>query len=279
MENENAFTVYIYANEYEYLKWLVQQKQYIETGGDLFGAWQDELSAVVQFVLGPGKKCRRTSSSFFQDTDYLQNVGDYLTSTEGICNIGEWHSHHRLGLAYPSTGDQNTVWRHMPECGRFLVFIANIQSLGNVSAGCFMFDNATREMKQGRMKVLMNCSPIRHAFEQKRQFQSKSENGHDWITFCSSKTTTSLWGRSDPSDALENGEIQCICDEMKLEKRAGCWDVIQRIVCYESYVFSGLCRSCCCAGLSALCYCCRLAIELCFSAVFWFIHRCRKLKF
>ena len=49
MKNERAFTVYIYANEYEHLKWLVQQKQHIETGGDLFGAWQDELGAFLQF--------------------------------------------------------------------------------------------------------------------------------------------------------------------------------------------------------------------------------------
>ena len=274
MENERAFTVYIYANEYEYLKWLVQQKQHIETGGDLFGAWQDDLGAVVQFVLGPGKQCQRSRSSFFQDTDYLQNVGDYLTSTEGICNIGEWHSHHRLGLAYPSPGDQNTVWRHMPECGRFLVFIANIQSIGNVRVGCFMFNNATREMKQGKMKVLMNCSPIRHTFEQDRQFQSKTENGHDWITFCSSKTPT-LWERPNLLDALENGEIQCICYGMTLENRAGCWDIILIRVCHD--VFTGLRRSCCCAGLSALCYCCRLVLRLCFSALFLCINWCREL--
>ena len=54
-------------------------------------------------------------------------TGD-LTSSQGLCNIGEWHSHHRLGLAKPSHGDQNTVWKHLPTIagGRFIVFIANI---------------------------------------------------------------------------------------------------------------------------------------------------------
>ena len=245
------------------MEWLVQQKQHIETGGDLFGVWQNELTAVVQFVLGPGKKCRRTTSSFFQDTGYLQNAGDYLTSNQGICNIGEWHSHHRLGLAYPSTGDQNTVWRHMPECGRFLVFIANIQLRGKVKVGCFIFNNATGAMMQCKMKLLMNCSPIRHSFEQTRIFESETEDGHDWVTFCNSKAPTSLWGRSNAFDALENGETRCVCDDMKLEKRAVYTpysDILSR-ACHG--VFSGLCCCCCCrVGLSILYYCCRYLLRL-----------------
>ena len=53
----------------------------------------------------------------------------YLTSSQGLCNIGEWHSHHTLGLAEPSYGDQQTVWNHISTVagGRFLVFIANIR--------------------------------------------------------------------------------------------------------------------------------------------------------
>jgi hypothetical protein len=60
---------------------------------------------------------------------YVVIFAGYLTSSQGLCNIGEWHSHHTLGLAEPSYGDQQTVWNHISTVagGRFLVFIANIR--------------------------------------------------------------------------------------------------------------------------------------------------------
>ena len=54
MSKSNAFTVYMYEQEKSYLEWLVLQRQNIETGGDLFGLWQNENIVVVQLVLGPG---------------------------------------------------------------------------------------------------------------------------------------------------------------------------------------------------------------------------------
>ena len=67
--------VFMYECELNFLKWLVLQKPNIETGGDLFGLWQDERTAVVQFILGPGEECRRTAISFYQDVNYLKKVG------------------------------------------------------------------------------------------------------------------------------------------------------------------------------------------------------------
>ena len=69
------FTVFIYESEINFLTWLVLQNPINETGGDLFGLWHNERTAVVQFILGPGKKCRRTTTSFHQDVDYLAEVG------------------------------------------------------------------------------------------------------------------------------------------------------------------------------------------------------------
>jgi hypothetical protein len=75
---------------------------------------------------------------FFSKSENLVNIlpyvvffTGYLTSSQGLCNIGEWHSHHTLGLAEPSDGDQQTVWNHIPSVagGRFLVFIANIRGI------------------------------------------------------------------------------------------------------------------------------------------------------
>ena len=72
---------------------------------------------MVQFVLGPGKDCRRTTTSFFQDISYLQDAGSYFTKQHGLCNIGQWHSHHKIPLFEPSAGDHNTVWNNMPTLG------------------------------------------------------------------------------------------------------------------------------------------------------------------
>ena len=74
-EHRGNVSVFIYEPELDFLKWLVLQKCDIETGGDLFGLWQDENTAVVQLILGPGAKCKRTTTSFHQDVDYLADAG------------------------------------------------------------------------------------------------------------------------------------------------------------------------------------------------------------
>ena len=273
MANDNAFTVYIYANEYEYLKWLVLQKQNIETGGDLFGVWQNELSAVVQFVLGPGKDCRRTSTSFHQDVRYLENVGKYLTSNEGICNIGEWHSHHRIGLAQPSGGDQNTVWGNIGTVsgGRFLLFIANIHGINIVNVGCFMFNSATREMTQGKMIVLGNCSPIRHTFAEKAEFKFEAETYQDWEAFYTSKLTVynrciQVWRGSQVVD-LESGIRQCVCDIPEDDFCERCWVCFRGVI---TWVFR-----CLIAMFSACRRCFICTLRACLSGLHYMYSKCR----
>jgi hypothetical protein len=264
MANNNTFTVYIYENEQKYLKWLVLQKQNIETGGDLFGVWQNEQCAVVQFVLGPGKGCRRTTTSFFQDVNYLGNVGRYLTSNEGICNIGEWHSHHRIGLAYPSDGDQNTVWSNMGEIsgGRFLVFIANIENV-KVKIGCFMFNSATRKMTQGKMKTLANCSPIRHTFKQEMQLKLEAEPGQDWDTFYMSKSREvgqrRCGGNQIRDFDQEYGETRCVCE---ITDEIGCCACLKRAV------------SCVCCFFRAIYRCGSCAWTLCLTGLIHLHRKC-----
>lgn len=256
MANDNAFTVHIYANEYEYMKWLVLQKQDIETGGDLFGVWRNELSAVVQFVLGPGIDCRRTSTSFHQDVGYLENVGKYLTSSEGICNIGEWHSHHRIGLAQPSDGDKNTVWSHMGTVsgGRFLVFIANIQGTNSVHVGCFMFNSVTGKMTEGKMNLLANCSPIRHTFSEKAEFRFQAETYQEWESFYMSKlpiyNRCMLVWRGSQVDDLESGIRKCVCDIPESDCCERCWVCFRGVITWVfrclAAMFSACGRCCIC---------------------------------
>ncbi|XP_065838130.1 uncharacterized protein [Oscarella lobularis] len=172
--SSSQFKVVIHSGELAQIRQWVHRHQNIETGGDLFGLWSHENTAVIQFVLGPGKGSGRTNVSFFQNAEYLKNVGSILTERHGLCHIGEWHSHHRLGLAEPSSGDRHTVETNMPQYGwkRFIVFIANIpvdpipNSAANVAGiGCFLFEDHGRRknitMQRGDIELVSDQSPFR----------------------------------------------------------------------------------------------------------------------
>ena len=175
------FNVVIYESDYKQLCAWVLKKTNIETGGDLFGLWADKHTAVIQFVVGPGQNCRRSSVSFYQDINYLEKIGEQMTKSEGVCHIGEWHSHHQLGLARPSGGDENTVWNNMPTYNlkRFVIFIANLEQLRkdsyNVNIGCFLFELESVNGKekqlpvlQGTFKILKNENPLNRKLLRKR---------------------------------------------------------------------------------------------------------------
>ena len=148
MAKPNFFT---YSSEYNNIEQMVLAKPDIETGGDLFGLWVNKSTDVLQLITGPGKNSKRTEHSFFQDVEYLSRTGNRLTQREGLCNMGEWHSHHRLGLPKPSGGDQRTVWENLPKLGlpRFVLLIANITGnakSSKVNIGAFLFDWGARKM-------------------------------------------------------------------------------------------------------------------------------------
>ena len=163
MAKPNFFT---YSSEYNNIEQLVLAKPEIETGGDLFGLWVNESTVVLQLITGPGQNCKRTEHSFFQDVEYLSRTGNRLTQRDGLCNMGEWHSHHRLGLPKPSGGDQRTVWENLPKLGlpRFVLLIANITGnakSSKVNIGAFLFDWGARKMVEGDIVKLGGPSVFR----------------------------------------------------------------------------------------------------------------------
>lgn len=157
----------IYRSELEYISKCVLDYPQIETGGDLFGFWTYSGYPVIQYVIGPGKNANHKIAFFNQDIDFLKNVGDALRATHGLQHIGEWHSHHCLGLAEPSGHDVSTVVRAIDNynLGKFFLVITNIHE-STVGINGFMFKN-----EQGRMYdntgwvVLEGESPIRAVFD------------------------------------------------------------------------------------------------------------------
>ena len=165
-ENEVQFKIHIYKNEKKKIENWVMQYKNIETGGDLFGLWIDSQTAVVQLAIGPGVNCRRGTTSFYQDVNYLGSVGKYLAEKHGLCNLGQWHSHHKLSLNEPSDGDKNTVWGNMPKLGlkRYVVCIANITSSVSTTLNCYLFqldDNGRKlDIIHSKFRELQTNSPL-----------------------------------------------------------------------------------------------------------------------
>ena len=104
--SSNAF---IYKSELDFISRCILDYKNIETGGQLFGYWTADGSPVVVYAIGPGTNANHQVAFFNQDVDYLVNVGNVLVHHYGLQHIGEWHSHHKLGLAQPSGHDASTV--------------------------------------------------------------------------------------------------------------------------------------------------------------------------
>jgi hypothetical protein len=120
----------IYASELETIGCHAADFPDLETGGDLFGFWTHSGFPIIHVATGPGPRAQRTSTSFFQDESFLRDVGDTLRQHHGLQHIGEWHSHHRLGLKSPSGGDAHTVVRGIQrnDLNQFFLTIVTLRS-------------------------------------------------------------------------------------------------------------------------------------------------------
>lgn len=132
----------------------------IETGGQLFGYWTAEGVPVVMYVIGPGPQANHQITFFNQDVNYLVAVGRCLKERYGLHHIGEWHSHHHLGLAKPSGHDSNTMNTTIREkgLGRFLLCIGNLNG-STPSVGAFLCDGMT--CTQTKWATIAPDSPLR----------------------------------------------------------------------------------------------------------------------
>ncbi|MFB2919684.1 hypothetical protein [Aerosakkonema funiforme] len=167
----SQFKTLIYQEELDHIAGWVEEYPDLETGGDLFGFWTHSGFPVIQFVLGPGKTSRHNPTSFYQDREHLIKAGEILRNKHGLQHIGEWHSHHQMGLAQPSSGDEQTVFNALRQYNfpKFLLCIANLRSEAEsygrskytVNIGCFLFTASYRRYQTGSWVVLPNQSPIR----------------------------------------------------------------------------------------------------------------------
>ena len=173
------FKVHMFEEDVKRMRELVWLHPAKETGGNLFGLWTDDQEPVLHIVLGPAKGCTRTEVSFYQSIPYLERVGKILTERYQLCHIGEWHSHHRLRLSEPSSGDSSTVNRNYPRgtCG-FLLIIANIKPDGTVTLSPYLYKEGQRNYEKGEVQIIPGAS--KSPFRKVDEILTSIEQDEDW---------------------------------------------------------------------------------------------------
>lgn len=131
----------IYESELRFVEECIKASPDIETGGQLFGYWTTAGDPVVLYAIGPGPNANHQVTFFQQDVPYLLATGRELVEKYGLRHIGEWHSHHHLGLPHPSGHDSETVASTLREkkIARFLLCIGSFGAAEEIAFNPFGF--------------------------------------------------------------------------------------------------------------------------------------------
>jgi len=153
--------VKIYQSELDYISRCILDYPNIETGGQLFGLWMSDGTPVVCYAIGPGPNANHQPTFFNQDIAYLERFGQTIIDRLGLQHIGEWHSHHQIGLAHPSGHDASTMYNNIKGRGSFLLCIGNCDSRGTSMLNAFAFNENIRDYKKIPWDIIDNVSPYR----------------------------------------------------------------------------------------------------------------------
>jgi transcriptional regulator with XRE-family HTH domain len=145
----------------------------IETGGDLFGRWLDVPTVFLATKAGPA--AQRDHAHFRLDVDYLRDLSETLASTWGLRYFGDWHSHHRLGLSAPSSGDRRRIIsiarrNQFPAMSEVIVTLEESRGEPTIRIHPWIYDLASDDSNPFplQVKVLPGISPMREALIARR---------------------------------------------------------------------------------------------------------------
>jgi transcriptional regulator with XRE-family HTH domain len=140
----------------------------VETGGDLFGRWHDVPT--VFLATKPGPSAQRDHAHFRLDIDYLRTLSESLASDWALRYFGDWHSHHRLGLSKPSSGDQRRIVgiaqrNQFSTMTEVIVTLEETRGESTIRVHPWLYDLTGGENGPFplQVKVLPGLSPIREA--------------------------------------------------------------------------------------------------------------------
>ena len=117
----------IYGSELHAIQEHVLRYPDLETGGSLYGWYSETGLPIIALATGPGRNAMHEATRFHADEQYSMEIGRKMID-HGLQHVGEWHSHHTLGLAQPSGIDCRAMKTSLSGSSvkRFLCGIANI---------------------------------------------------------------------------------------------------------------------------------------------------------
>jgi transcriptional regulator with XRE-family HTH domain len=145
----------------------------IETGGDLFGRWNE--APIILLATKAGPNAERNNAHFRLDVEYLRQLSETLANDWALRYFGDWHSHHRLGLSSPSGGDQKRIHsiggrNQFTAMAEIIVTLEDTRGEPIVRIHPWLYDLSTE--RSGplplRLKILPGVSPIRQALLARR---------------------------------------------------------------------------------------------------------------
>ncbi len=150
----------------------------VETGGDLFGRWEGNPTVFLATKAGPN--AQRDNAHFRLDVDYLRQLSEPLAADWALRYFGDWHSHHRLGLSAPSSGDRKRIRQlghrnNFPGMAEIIVTTEGARKAPIVRIHPWFYDLGTEE-DPGSMSVVVHagCSPVREALTARCAFPEQS---------------------------------------------------------------------------------------------------------
>jgi hypothetical protein len=150
----------------------------VETGGDLFGRWPDHPTVFLATKAGPN--AQRDNAHFRLDVDYLRQLSEPLAADWALRYFGDWHSHHRLGLSEPSSGDRRRIRQlgkrnAFPGMVEIIVTTEGSRQTPTVRIHPWFYDLATEEEPVAMsVAVHAGCSPVRQALIARGLFPEQS---------------------------------------------------------------------------------------------------------
>lgn len=159
--------VLIYADEL--IRLLIETLRFgvlgLETGGQFFGHASGEGVVIIDYVAGPGPAAEHSPAFFRQDISYLEQIGNKLLSLMPLLHLGEWHSHHHLGLPVPSAHDAQSMFYTLQrnrEMQHYLLCIATCEG-PKAQAIPYMFNRDGYEALT--WDIIPGESPVRKMLE------------------------------------------------------------------------------------------------------------------
>ena len=157
--------VSIFSSEIEFIANLADKWGEIETGGELYGLWSHAGRPVVMLATPPGPKAIHEVAHFCQDVERFREVTEQLNRSLGLQFIGDYHSHHSLGLQKPSPGDAAHVAavaakNHLCRLAQLIVtFDDEAPRLQRFTEKELLDEESSADCPTGRQQLSMNKGP------------------------------------------------------------------------------------------------------------------------